>query len=92
MSRGVTHVSKRESKAVSGLIEKLPLLPVSLPGDIGYSDGRLRQLLEKRNITAYIPIHTSHETSMVSTGQFVYHGDHLVCPQAPKGPSLPSIA
>ena len=38
LSRGVTHVSKRESKAVSGLIEKLPLLPVSLAGDIGYSD------------------------------------------------------
>ncbi len=41
----------------------------------------MRQLLEEQNITAYIPIHTRHETSVVSTGEFVYHGDHLVCPQ-----------
>ncbi len=81
LSRGVTHASERESKAVAALIEKLPLQPVSLAGDSGYSDGRLRQLLEERNITAYIPIHTRHETSMVSTGEFVYHGDHLVCPE-----------
>ena len=35
LSRGVTHVSERESKAVSGLIEKLPLHPVSRAGDSG---------------------------------------------------------
>ena len=81
LSRGVTHASERESKAVPALVEKLPLRPVSLAGDSGYSNGRLRQLLEERNITAYIPIHTRHETSMVSTGEFVYHGDHLICPQ-----------
>ena len=81
LPRGVTHASERGSKAVAALVEKLPLRPVSLAGDSGYSDGRLRQLLEERNITAYIPIHTRHETSMVSTGEFVYHGDHLVCPQ-----------
>ena len=81
LSRGVTHASERESKAVSVFLDKLPLHPVSLAGDSGYSDGRLRQLLEEQNITAYIPIHTRHETSMVSTGEFVYHGDHLVCPQ-----------
>ena len=73
-SRGVTHVSERESKAVAALIKKLPLHPVSLARDSGYSDGRLRQLLEERKIAAYIPIHTRHETSMVSTGEFVYHG------------------
>ena len=81
LSRGVTHASEQESKTVSGLIEKLPLPPVSLAGDSGYSDGRLRQLLEDRNIAAYIPIHTRHETRMVSTGDFVFHGDHLVCHQ-----------
>ncbi len=81
LSRGVTHASERESKAVAALIEKLPLHPASLAGDSGYSDGRLRHLLEERNTTAYIPIHTQHETSMVSTGEFVCHGDHLVCPE-----------
>ena len=82
LSQGVTQASEREFKAVAALVETLPLHPVSLAGDSGYSDGRLRQLLEERNITAYIPIHTRHETSMVSTGEFIYHGDHLVCPES----------
>ena len=81
LSRGVTHASERESKSVAGLLEGLPLSPVSLAGDTGYSDGRLRHLLEERNITAYIPIHTKQENSMVTKGDFVYHGDHLTCPQ-----------
>ena len=54
---------------------------MSLAGDTGYSDGRLRHLLEEQDIIAYIPIHTKQETSMVASGDFVYHGDHLVCPQ-----------
>ena len=81
VSGGVTHASERESKAVPDLLERLPLQPVSLAGDTGYSEGRLRQLLEERNITAYIPIHTKQENSMVSRGDFVYHGDHLTYPQ-----------
>ena len=81
LSRGVTHASERESKAVPELIKRLPLHPVSLAGDTGCSEGQLRQPLEERNITAYIPIHPRQETSMVSTGDFAYHGDHLVCPQ-----------
>ena len=81
LSRGVTHASERESKAVAGLLEGLPLPPVSLAGDTGYSDGRLRHLLEEQDITAYIPIHPRQETSMVANGDFTYHGDHLICPQ-----------
>ena len=82
LSGGVTHASGRQSKAVPGLIEKLPLQPVSLAGVTGYSEGQLRQLLEERNITAYIPIHPRQETSMVSTGDFAYQGDHLAaCPR-----------
>ena len=81
LSRGVTHASQRESKAVAGLLEGFPLQPVSLAADTGYSDGRLRHLLEEQDITAYIPIHPKQETSMVSSGDFVYRGDHLVCPQ-----------
>ena len=81
LSRGVTHASERESKAVPDLLDRLPLQPVSLAADTGYSEGSLRELLEQRNVTAYIPIHTRHETSMVCTGEFVYQGDHLVCPQ-----------
>ena len=81
LSRGVTHASERESKAVAGLLEGLPLPPVSLAGDTGYSDGRLRHLLEEQDITAYIPIHPKQGTCMVASGDFVYHGDHLICPQ-----------
>ena len=81
LSRGVTHASERESKAVPDLLDRLPLPPVSLAGDTGYSEGSLRELLEERNITAYIPIHTKQENSMVAKGDFVYHGDHLICPQ-----------
>lgn len=62
LSRGATDASERESKAVAGLLEGLPLPPVSLAGDTGYSDGRLRHLLEEQDITAYIPIHPRQET------------------------------
>ena len=81
LSRGVTHASEREFKAVPGLLEGLPLQPVPLVGDTGYSDGRLRRLLEGQGITAYIPIHPRQETSMVDSGDFVHHGDHPICPQ-----------
>ena len=37
--QGVTHASERESKAVPDLLERLPLMPVSLAGDTGYSEG-----------------------------------------------------
>ena len=36
---------------------------------------------EKKDITAYIPIRPIQETNMVSKGEFVYHGDHLICPR-----------
>ena len=81
LPRGVTHASKGERKAVPTLLERLPLQPVSLAGDTGYNVGKLRQLLEQRDIAAYIPIHPIQERNMESRGGFVYHGDHLVCPQ-----------
>ena len=57
MSRGVTHASKGEWKAVPALLERLPLQPISLAGETGYNLGKLRQLPEVRDIAAYIPIH-----------------------------------
>ena len=50
---------------VNHLLKGLPLPPVSLTGDTGYSVGQLRGLLEEQDITAYIPIHPRRETSMV---------------------------
>ena len=32
-------------------------------------------------ITAYIPVHPEQESSMISKGEFVYRGDHLICSQ-----------
>ena len=81
LSRGVTHASEGEWKAVPDLLERLPLQPVSLAGDTGYNVSKLRQLLADQNIAAHTPIHPIRDTSMVSRGGFVYHGDHRVCPQ-----------
>ena len=81
VSRGVTHASEGEWKAVPDLLERLPLPPISLTGDTGYSVGQLQEQLEEQGITAYIPIHPRQDTSMVFKGDFVHHGDHLICPQ-----------
>ena len=79
VSRGVPHASEGEWKAVPGLLEQLSKRPVSLAGDTGYNVGQLRQLLEERNIAAYIPIHPIQQNNMVARGGFAFHGDHLVC-------------
>ena len=81
LSRGVTHASRGEWKAEPDLIGRLPFQPVSLTADTAHNAGQLRQLLEDRGITAYIPIHPNQESNMVAQGGFVYRGDHLVCPQ-----------
>ena len=63
------------------MIGRLPFQPVSLTADTAHNAGQLRQLLEDRGITAYIPIHPNQQSNMVPKGGFVYRGDHLVCPQ-----------
>ena len=81
LSRGVTHASEGEWKALPALLELLPIGGVSLAADTAYSVGQLRELLEGKGITAYIPIHPNQETSMVAKVDFIYRGDHLICPQ-----------
>ena len=80
-SRGVSHASEGEWKAVPALLEGLPLQPVSLAADTGCNVGQIRQLLDERDMDAYIPIHPIQETNMVPKGGFEYRGDHLICPQ-----------
>ena len=75
------HLVQRRNPRLGTRIESGLWVDRETPPAPGVSGWRLRLLLEKRNITACIPIHTRHETSMVSAGEFVYHGDHLVCPQ-----------
>ena len=67
-SRGVAHASEGEWKALPHLLEHLPLPPVSLAADTAYNAARLRQILEERGITAYIPIHPRQESNMVARG------------------------
>lgn len=81
VARGVTHASEGEWKAVPDLLEQLPIQPVSLTMDTGYSTGELRQILEDRGIKAYIPLRPIQEDTLVGPGGFVYQGDRLVCPK-----------
>ena len=81
VARRVSHSSEGEWKAVPGLMDQLPVAPVSLAADTAYNAGRLRQLLDERGITAYIPIHPNQEPNMVAKGGFAYRGDHLICPE-----------
>ena len=78
LARGITHASEGEWKALPELLDKLPLKPVSLAADTAYSVGQLRELLEGKDITAYIPILPNQESSMVAKGDFIYRGDHLI--------------
>lgn len=58
-----------------------PLQPITLAADTAYSAGRLRGLLERNGVTAYIPIHPVQESNMVARGGFEYRGNHVVCSQ-----------
>ena len=79
---GITHAVEVEWKALPSLLEQLPDSPMSLAADTAYSVGKLRQLLEEKDIRAYIPIHPNQETSMVSKGDFLYRGIILSVPRA----------
>ena len=79
VARKVTHASEGDWKALSGMLEQLPISPESLAADTGYNDGRLRKHLKDLGIRAYIPIHPNQESSMVTKGDFGFRGDHLVC-------------
>ena len=93
LSRGATHASERESKAVAGLLEGLPLQPVSLAGDTGYSDGRCAICWRNATSPRTFPSIPRQETSVVTSGDSTYHGDHLVCPQAdPAAGCVPQTA
>lgn len=81
VARTITRSSEAEWKVVPQLLDALPFRPESLAADTGYSAGSLRQELMDRGIAAYIPIHPLQGQSMVGTGAFAYHDDHLVCPE-----------
>ena len=59
------------------MLEEVPIQPLSLAADTGYSAGKLRQSLDEQGITAYIPLHPNQSSGQMARGEFVYHGDHL---------------
>ncbi len=81
VARGVTHASQGEWKAVPRLLEQLPIHPVSLTMDTGYSTRELRQILEDGGTKAYIPLRPVQEDTLVGPGGYMYQGDRLVCPR-----------
>jgi IS5 family transposase len=80
LARRTTPADVSDTLGVEGLLDRLPFLPRSLCGDSGYRSLRLRFLLGRRGIDAYMPLHP-HETddSALLDSCFDYHGDHLIC-------------
>ena len=81
ISRAIAHSSEAEWKALLPMLEEVPIQPLSLAADTGYSAGQLRRGLEQQGIKAYIPLHPNQNSGKVARGEFVYHGDHLTCSQ-----------
>ncbi len=79
LSRGVTHASERVSKAVAGLLEGLPLPPVSLAADTAIAMVGSDICRGNRGSPCRFPSQAG--TNVVASGDVVYHGDHLMCPQ-----------
>ena len=81
VARATAHSSGAEWKALMPMLEEVPIQPASLTADTGYSAGQLRRSLEERGIKAYIPLHPNQNSGKVAQGEFVHHGDHLICSQ-----------
>ena len=81
VARATAHSSGAEWKALLPMLEEAPIQPASLTADTGYSAGQLRRSLEERGIKAYIPLHPNQNSGKVAQGEFVHHGDHLICSQ-----------
>jgi transposase len=80
LARRTTPADVSDSLGLEPLLEQLPLEPKSLCGDSGYRSLRLRFLLRRRGIDAYMPLHPHEmdDSSLLDTS-FHYHGDHLIC-------------
>ena len=86
LSRGVTHASEGEWKALPQLLEHLPLPPISLAADTACNAGRLRQVLEERGITAYMPVRAGQVLTTASSCPCTLADPRragLVCPSCP---------
>jgi transposase len=83
LARGVTPGTASDPQGAEALVDRLPLHPKSMTGDAGYRAGQFRWFLRRRGITPYIPLNPNQEAeaNLALASGFVYHGDHVVCPQ-----------
>ena len=81
MARTIAYSSEAVWKALPPMLEEVPIKPVSLVADNGYSAGQLRQTLKDLGITAYIPLHPNQNSTKAARGEFVHRGDRLLCSQ-----------
>ena len=72
ISRAIAHSSEAEWKALLPMLEEVPIQPLSLAADTGYSAGQLRRGLEQKGIKACIPLHPNQNSGKVARGEFVY--------------------
>jgi transposase len=79
LARRSTSAAVSDVAGATPLLDDLPLQPKSLGADTGYRAGRFRHALQRRGITAYIPLGCKQDAD--PPAGFVDHGDHFVCPK-----------
>jgi transposase len=82
LAREVTPADIGDVAGAEPLLDRLPFVPTSLTGDTAYGAGAFRQEVRRRGITLYAPLKETHDataSTLLATGAFVFHGDHLTC-------------
>jgi IS5 family transposase len=78
LARGTTPADVSDVAGALPLLDALPIQPKSLTADTGYRAGRFRHALQRRGITAYIPMAPTQD---ITPEEFTDRGDHFVCQQ-----------
>jgi transposase len=78
LGRRATGADVADSVAALPLLQALRLPISSLAADSGYRAGAFRRVLERREITAYIPLGSNQDAGLPAG--FTDQGDHLTCP------------
>jgi transposase len=82
LARRVTPADASDTEGILPLLDRLPIKPRSLCADTGYRSLRLRFLLRRGGVQAYIPLHPRDESGdgpSLLNDAFSFHGDHLTC-------------
>lgn len=82
VARGLTPANASDPDGLEPLLGSLPIQAKSLAADTGYRSLRLRFLLRRQGVAAYIPLHPKDEAEadqVPLSEAFAFHGDHLTC-------------